>query len=109
DVEALTRRVLERVERGTRAQVAARQTWEQRGPEVSAGNGSVMYCAPLGVALAGRADAFAALEPEAPTLSRLTHHDGRCPPAVLAVTLAVAGLTRGEGAPRAGDRALRRT
>ena len=34
---------------------AAREYVEQRGPEVSAGNGSVMYCAPLGVAYADRA------------------------------------------------------
>ena len=49
-----TRRVLSRVRAGERD--AARLVWEERGPEVSAGNGSVMYCAPLGVAYASRPD-----------------------------------------------------
>src|SRR5438093_9246454 len=56
DVGTLTRLVLERVSRGARAEEAARDVWEQRGPEVSAGNGSVMYCAPLGAAYANRTE-----------------------------------------------------
>jgi ADP-ribosyl-[dinitrogen reductase] hydrolase len=71
----------------------ARAVFERRGPEVSAGNGSVMYCAPLGVA---RARDPERLLTEAPTLSRLTHWDERCATACLAVTLAVAALVRGE-------------
>src|SRR5215472_10108553 len=47
-VESLTRAVLLRVERGEPATEAAQAVWEERGPEVSAGNGSVAYCAPLG-------------------------------------------------------------
>ena len=39
---------------GVPAADAARAVWEERGPEVSAGNGSVMYCAPLGAAYANR-------------------------------------------------------
>src|SRR5438552_537097 len=54
DVGTLTRLVLERVDRGEPAAHAAAAVWEQRGPEVSAGNGSVMYCAPLGAAFANR-------------------------------------------------------
>ena len=87
-----TRRASWRWARGRRARV-----FERRGPEVSAGNGSVMYCAPLGVVRAGDPDRL--LE-EAPALSRLTHWDGRCQTACLAVTLAVAALVRGE--PRRG-------
>ena len=71
----------------------ARTVFERRGPEVSAGNGSVMYCAPLGVV---RAYAPERLHEEAPALSRLTHWDGRCQTACLAVTLAAAALVRGE-------------
>jgi ADP-ribosyl-[dinitrogen reductase] hydrolase len=92
-VEALTRRVLQRVASGSPAPQAARAVWEERGPEVSAGNGSVAYCAPLGVAYALRPEALPRLAPE---LSALTHHDQRCRTAVLAVTLAVAALTRGD-------------
>ncbi|HWL89821.1 MAG TPA: ADP-ribosylglycohydrolase family protein [Actinomycetota bacterium] len=100
----LTRRVLERSDRtGVLAELAARQLWEQRGPEVSAGNGSVMYCAPLGVFRAGRPDLL--LE-EAPALSAITHWDERCRTACLAVTLAVAALVRGEGPRAAVERAL---
>ena len=78
---------------------AAREYVEQRGPEVSAGNGSVMYCAPLGVAYAFRPDDLFEL---APALSAVTHWDERCRTACLAVTLAVAALVRGEP----GDRAV---
>jgi ADP-ribosyl-[dinitrogen reductase] hydrolase len=103
DVGALTGRVLRRAARGEDAATVAREVWEQRGPEVSAGNGSVMYCAPLGLAYAHRP----ALLPElAPALSALTHSDGRCRTAVLAVTLAVAALARGEDADAAARTAL---
>jgi len=93
DVGTLTRRVLIRVARGENAEAVARAVWEERGPEVSAGNGSVMYCAPLGLAYAGRPSELLEL---APRLSAITHVDARCRTAVLAVALAVAGLVRGE-------------
>jgi ADP-ribosyl-[dinitrogen reductase] hydrolase len=94
DVGNMTRAVLRRVERGERASDAARAIWERRGPEVSAGNGSVMYCAPLGVAYANRPDELTAAASE---LSALTHFDPRCRTACVAVTTAVAALARGEG------------
>lgn len=103
DVGSLTGRVLRRVARGEEPTSAAREVWEQRGPEVSAGNGSVMYCAPLGLAYANRPELLFDL---APALSALTHHDGRCRTAVLAVTLAVASLARGEEAEDAAQAAL---
>jgi ADP-ribosylglycohydrolase len=79
----------------------ARTVFERRGPEVSAGNGSVMYCAPLGVVRAREPER---LVEEAPALSRLTHWDGRCQTACFAVTAAVAALVRGE-APETSVRA----
>jgi len=97
DVGSLTRIVLTRMSRGERAIDAARAVWEERGPEVSAGNGSVMYCAPLGAAFANRPDELYEL---APLLSSLTHHDERCRTACLAVTLVAAALVRGEDAER---------
>jgi ADP-ribosyl-[dinitrogen reductase] hydrolase len=93
DVGTFTRRVLSRVDRGEDAFHAARSVWEERGPEVSAGNGSVMYCAPLGLAYANRAEELLEV---APKLSALTHYDERCRTAVLAVTVAVAALARGQ-------------
>jgi ADP-ribosyl-[dinitrogen reductase] hydrolase len=86
------------------AEAAARAVWEGRGPEVSAGNGSVMYCAPLGAAYPARA---ALLVDLAPQLSALTHFDARCGTAVLAVTTTVAALVRGEDREEAVAAALR--
>lgn len=91
DVGSLTRRVLSWAAEDVPD--AARRYVEERGPEVSAGNGSVMYCAPLGVAFARRPSELATA---APALSAVTHWDERCGTACLAVTLAVAALVRGE-------------
>jgi len=96
DVGNLTRRVLRGYREGD--DDAARRYVEERGPEVSAGNGSVMYCAPLGVARAREPER---LLDEAPALSALTHWDERCRTACLAVTLAVAALVEGEVAEAA--------
>jgi ADP-ribosyl-[dinitrogen reductase] hydrolase len=93
DVGALTRRVLRRIETGEDPEKAAEAVWEERGPEVSAGNGSVMYCAPLGAAYANRPITLLGV---APWLSALTHYDERCRTAVVAVTLTVAALIRGD-------------
>jgi ADP-ribosyl-[dinitrogen reductase] hydrolase len=103
DVGSLTRRVLQRVSEGAEAEEAAEAVWRMRGPEVSAGNGSVMYCGPLGVAYANRPRELIRI---APKLSALTHFDGRCRTAVLAVTLAVAGLVRGDAPGTAAHAAV---
>ncbi|HEX3300543.1 MAG TPA: ADP-ribosylglycohydrolase family protein [Actinomycetota bacterium] len=96
DVGIQTRLALQ--EAAAKTPQPAKAVFERRGPEVSAGNGSVMYCAPLGAA---RANATELLFEEAPALSRLTHWDGRCQTACLAVTLAIAALVRGEPADAA--------
>jgi ADP-ribosyl-[dinitrogen reductase] hydrolase len=90
DVGNLTRSVLRRIRDGD-PDGAARYVAD-RGPEVSAGNGSVMYCAPLGAFRAMRPEL---LHDEAPELSAITHWDERCRTACLAVTLATAALVRG--------------
>ncbi|MEZ0234264.1 MAG: ADP-ribosylglycohydrolase family protein [Actinomycetota bacterium] len=96
DVGNLTRRVLSGWRDGEPD--PARDYVARRGPEVSAGNGSVMYCAPLGLAYAYRS---LGLLDAAPALSALTHADERCRTACLAVTLAAAALVRGIPAERA--------
>jgi ADP-ribosyl-[dinitrogen reductase] hydrolase len=96
DVGNQTRLAL--LEASTGTPEPSRVVFERRGPEVSAGNGSVMYCAPLGVVRAHQPEL---LVDEAPALSRLTHWDGRCQTACLAVTTAVAALVRGEEADAA--------
>ena len=90
DIGNLTGRVL----RGIRDGVpdAPERYVVERGPEVSATNGSVMYCAPLGAFRATRPEL---LVEEAPALSAITHWDQRCRTACLAVTLATAALVRG--------------
>jgi ADP-ribosyl-[dinitrogen reductase] hydrolase len=101
DVGNQTRAALHEARAGTPE--PARAVFERRGPEVSAGNGSVMYCAPLGVVRAGTPER---LTDEAPALSRLTHWDGRCQTACLAVTWAAAALVRGVDAESAVREAL---
>jgi ADP-ribosyl-[dinitrogen reductase] hydrolase len=102
DVGNQTRLALTEAGRGTAE--AARIVFERRGPEVSAGNGSVMYCAPLGIAYAGRPED---LFDFAPALSAITHWDGRCRTACLAITLAAASLIRGEDRVHAVVNAVR--
>jgi ADP-ribosyl-[dinitrogen reductase] hydrolase len=101
DVGNLTRRVLGGIRDGVPD--AAERYVSERGPEVSAGNGSVMYCAPLGAFRATRAEL---LVEEAPSLSAITHWDERCRTACLAVTLAVAALVRGQPHRKAVERAV---
>jgi ADP-ribosyl-[dinitrogen reductase] hydrolase len=90
DVGSLTRAVLGGIRDGVPD--AAERYVAERGPEVSAGNGSVMYCAPLG---AFRTATEELLIEEAPAVSAITHWDERCRTACLAVTLATAALVRG--------------
>ncbi|MGZ8631327.1 MAG: ADP-ribosylglycohydrolase family protein [Actinomycetota bacterium] len=101
DVGNLTRRVLSGWRDGERD--PARAYVARRGPEVSAGNGSVMYCAPLGLAYASRSDD---LHDAAPTLSAITHADERCRTACLAITLAAAAIVWGEQPEAAVQQAL---
>ena len=91
DVGNLTRRVLSGWRDGEPD--PAHDYVARRGPEVSAGNGSVMCCAPLGLAYAMRSDD---LHEAAPALSAITHADERCRTACLAVTLVAAALVRGD-------------
>jgi ADP-ribosyl-[dinitrogen reductase] hydrolase len=101
DVGNQTRLALREAERGTSD--PARAVFERRGPEVSAGNGSVMYCAPLGVVRALDPDRLLL---EAPALSTLTHWDERCRTACLAVTRTTAALVRSDDAEAAVTDAL---
>jgi ADP-ribosyl-[dinitrogen reductase] hydrolase len=115
DVGTLTGRVLRLVTARLRAspgespaRVAtgiAREIWEERGSEVSAGNGSVMYCPPLGAAYAARP--VDDLVVAADQLSALTHHDQRCRTAVIAVCVATASLVSGADREQAVAGSLR--
>jgi ADP-ribosyl-[dinitrogen reductase] hydrolase len=103
DIGSQTVAALREHQRGTPD--AAKAVFDRRGPEVSAGNGSVMYCAPLGFAYADRpGDLLEA----APALSAITHWDERCKTACVAVTLTAAALVRGDDPESAVRGALAR-
>ena len=101
DLDTLTRRVLAWAAEGVWD--PAHRYLQERGPELGAGNGSVGYCAPLGVAYAHRPGA---LTEAAPALSSITHWDERCRTACLAVALTTAALVRGEPPERSVRAAL---
>jgi ADP-ribosyl-[dinitrogen reductase] hydrolase len=103
DVGSQTVAALREHQRGTPD--AAKAVFDRRGPEVSAGNGSVMYCAPLGLAYADRAGDL--LE-AAPALSAITHWDERCKTACVAVALTAAALVRGDDPESAVRAAMER-
>jgi ADP-ribosyl-[dinitrogen reductase] hydrolase len=102
DVGSITRRVLTWTDAGV--EDAAHRYVTERGPEMSAGNGSVMYCAPLGVVSAFRPHE---LLTTAPRLSAITHWDERCRTGCIAVTLTAAALVRGESGEEAVRAALK--
>jgi ADP-ribosyl-[dinitrogen reductase] hydrolase len=102
DVGSITRRVLSWTADGV--EDAAHRYVTERGPEMSAGNGSVMYCAPLGVVSAFRPEELLST---APRMSAITHWDERCRTGCLAVTTAIAALVRGEGGEEAVRSALK--
>jgi ADP-ribosylglycohydrolase len=97
-VGTVTRRSLRLLARGVSSARAAPTVWAERGPEVSADNGSVMYCAPLGAAYANRVRQVGGL---ARALSALTHWDERCRTACQAVAVATALVVQGTSGPDA--------
>jgi ADP-ribosyl-[dinitrogen reductase] hydrolase len=103
DIGSQTLAALRDHQRGTPD--AAKAVFDRRGPEVSAGNGSVMYCAPLGLAYAAHPDDLLGA---APALSAITHWDERCQTACVAVTFAAAALVRGDDPESAVRSALER-
>ena len=101
DVGTLTGRVLRRIAAGEDAATAAQEIWNERGPEVSAGNGSVMYCAPLGLAYANRSDELGHLAPALSALTLTPHRSANArraasngSPAALQATCSSSGATR---------------
>jgi ADP-ribosyl-[dinitrogen reductase] hydrolase len=103
DVGNLTRASLENLRAGDAPSESGAIAWEDSGRK-AAGNGSVMYCAPLGLLHLRAQDA---LVDDASAVSRVTHYDPRCVGGCVAVATAIAGLVRGdddafERAARAG-------
>ena len=92
DVGALTRAALQNLRAGEPAAQSGAIAWEDTGRK-SAGNGSVMCCAPIGLLHVRSLDGVGE---DATAVSRITHYDPRCVGSCVAVTTAIAHLVRGE-------------
>jgi ADP-ribosyl-[dinitrogen reductase] hydrolase len=92
DVGNLTRAALENLRAGDPPTQSGAIAWEDSGRR-SAGNGSVMCCAPIGLLHVRNLDGLA---DDAAAASRITHYDPRCVGGCVAVTTAIAHLVRGE-------------
>ena len=91
DIGNLTRAALENLRAGEPPAQSGAIAWEDSGRK-SAGNGSVMCCAPIGLLHVKNLDGLA---DDAVTASRITHYDPRCVGACVGVTTALALLVRG--------------
>jgi ADP-ribosyl-[dinitrogen reductase] hydrolase len=91
DVGNLTRAALENLRAGEPPSQSGAIAWEDTGRR-SAGNGSVMCCAPIGLLHVKNPDG---LVEDATAASRITHYDPRCVGSCVAVATAVAQLVRG--------------
>ncbi len=86
-----TRAALENLRAGEPPSQSGALAWEDSGRK-AAGNGSVMYCAPVGLLHVKNLDG---LGDDAVAASRITHYDPRCVGACVGVTTAIALLVRG--------------
>jgi len=91
DIGNLTRAALENLRAGEPPSQSGAIAWEDSGRR-SAGNGSVMCCAPIGLLHLKNPDG---LVEDATAASRITHYDPRCVASCVAVVTAIAQLVRG--------------
>jgi ADP-ribosyl-[dinitrogen reductase] hydrolase len=91
DIGNLTRNALENLRAGEPPSQSGAIAWEDSGRK-SAGNGSVMCCAPIGLLHVRSSEG---LVDDATAASRITHYDPRCVASCVAVATAVAHLVRG--------------
>jgi ADP-ribosyl-[dinitrogen reductase] hydrolase len=91
DIGNLTRAALENLRAGEPPSQSGALAWEDSGRK-SAGNGSVMCCAPIGLLHVKNLEGLAE---DAVAASRITHYDPRCVGACVGVTTAIALLVRG--------------
>ncbi|HZR08347.1 MAG TPA: ADP-ribosylglycohydrolase family protein [Myxococcales bacterium] len=91
DIGSLTRSALQNLKAGDPPTQSGAIAWEDSGRR-SAGNGSVMCCAPIGLLHVKRLEG---LVEDAIAVSRITHYDPRCCAACVAVATAIAHLVRG--------------
>jgi len=93
DIGALTRSALENLRAGEPPSQSGALAWEDSGRK-AAGNGSVTFCAPIGLLHVRNLDGLA---DDATAASRITHYDPRCVAGCIGVATAIAYLVRGGG------------
>lgn len=98
DIGGMTRRSLRALKQGASWDEAGQEVWEASAEGSNAGNGSVMRCPPLAVAVPDDPSTLARISRES---SRITHADPRCTYGCAALNLTVAGLLRDDPAPLA--------
>jgi ADP-ribosyl-[dinitrogen reductase] hydrolase len=98
DIGNMTRQSIRALKQGQAWDEAGQQVWETSAEGSNAGNGSVMRCPPLAVALRDDPDQLAAVSRES---SLITHADPRCTYGCAVLNLTVAGFLRGESDPLA--------
>src|SRR5204863_7171176 len=91
DIGNLTHAALENLRAGEPPAQSGAIAWEDSGRR-SAGNGSVMCCAPIGLLHVKNPEGLAE---DATAASRITHYDPRCVAACIGVATALAYLVRG--------------
>jgi ADP-ribosyl-[dinitrogen reductase] hydrolase len=98
DIGNTTRDALDRLARGVPWDEAGEQTYRHRGPRNSAGNGSIMRCAPVAMCFREQQDRLREVSID---VSRITHANPLCAWASVAVDQAIALLLNGESIPAA--------
>ena len=98
DIGGLTASTLRRLNAGESWQTVGIDEWKHLPEGQNAGNGSVMRCAPYGVAFA---DNEAALVTTSRVSSALTHADPRCQWSCVVLNATIAGLLRDADRPLA--------
>src|SRR5438067_6452497 len=91
DIGNVTRSALENLRAGEPPSQSGALAWEDSGRK-SAGNGSVMCCAPIALLHVRNLEG---LTDDATAASRITHYDPRCVAGCIGVTTAIAWLVRG--------------
>ncbi|PSP90045.1 ADP-ribosylglycohydrolase [Halobacteriales archaeon QS_4_69_34] len=96
DIGLMTADALGSIDGGASWETAGREVWEERPEGSNAGNGSVMRCAPLALALTDDPDALQRVSRES---SAITHADPRCTHGCAVLNLTIAALLDGDEQP----------
>lgn len=97
DIGNMTRRSLRALAEGQPWDEAGQQVWKMSGEGSNAGNGSVMRCPPLALAVTDDSDLIRVSRHS----SRITHADPRCTYGCAILNLTIAGLLRNDAEPLA--------